>query len=127
MSIYISIGFLIILAGTDGRWRNAPVVTSRLVPVTGIFIQRTPLCGRMPKITFIGAGGMVFATTLVGDVLSFDELEDSEIALMDIDEHRLEQTTRVAESMVDNADLDATVEATTDRVEALEGPTTCST
>jgi alpha-galactosidase len=64
---------------------------------------------------------MVFATTLVGDVLSFDELEDSEIALMDIDEHRLEQTTRVAESMVDNADLDATVEATTDRVEALEG------
>jgi len=74
----------------------------------------------MPKITFIGAGSMVFATTLVGDVLSFDELQDSEIALMDIDEHRLEQTARVAESMVDNAGLDATVESTTDRVEALE-------
>jgi alpha-galactosidase len=74
----------------------------------------------MPKITFIGAGSMVFATTLVGDVLSFDELQDSQIALIDIDEQRLEKTHRVAESMVDNADLDATVEATTDRVAALE-------
>jgi len=74
----------------------------------------------MPKITFIGAGSMVFATKLVGDILSFDELSDSTIALMDIDEHRLEQTTEIAESMVENEDLDATVEATTDRIEALE-------
>jgi len=75
----------------------------------------------MPKITFIGAGSMVFSTTLVGDILSFEALEDSEIALMDIDEHRLEQTRRVADAIVDNEDLDATVTATTDRVEALEG------
>ena len=74
----------------------------------------------MPKITFIGAGSMVFATTLVGDVLSFEELEDSHIALMDIDEQRLEKTRQVADAMVENGDLDATVEATTDRVEALE-------
>jgi len=75
----------------------------------------------MPKITFIGAGSMVFSTNLVGDILSFDELEDSTIALMDIDEHRLEQTTRVAQAMVDNEDLDATIESTTDRTEALDG------
>ena len=75
----------------------------------------------MPKITFIGAGSMVFATTLVGDVLSFDELQDSEIALMDVDEGRLAKTERVAGAMVENGDLDATVEATTDRVEALDG------
>ena len=75
----------------------------------------------MPKITFVGAGSMVFATTLVGDVLSFDTLADSHIALMDIDEHRLERTRRVAEAIVDNEDLEATVEATTDRCEALEG------
>jgi len=74
----------------------------------------------MPKITFIGAGSMVFSTTLVGDILSFDALEDSEIALMDIDDHRLEQTRRVADAIVDNEDIDATVTATTDRVEALE-------
>lgn len=75
----------------------------------------------MPKIAFIGAGSMVFATKLVGDILSFRELNDSTIALMDIDDHRLEGTTRVAEAMVENEGLDATIEATTDRVEALSG------
>jgi len=73
----------------------------------------------MPKITFIGAGSMVFAKTLVGDILSFPELSDSTISLMDIDEDRLERTRQVAETMVDNEGLDATIEATTDRVEAL--------
>jgi alpha-galactosidase len=75
----------------------------------------------MPKITFVGAGSMVFSTTLVGDILSFDALADSTIALMDIDEQRLEQTTRVAEAMVENEGLDATIESTTDRREALAG------
>ncbi len=63
---------------------------------------------------------MVFATTIVGDVLSFDELSDSTISLMDVDEHRLGQTADVAEAMVENEGLDATVEATTDRRAALE-------
>ncbi|WP_135303703.1 alpha-galactosidase [Haloarcula amylovorans] len=75
----------------------------------------------MPKIAFVGAGSMVFATKLVGDILSFDELNDSTIALMDVDEHRLGQTTRIAEAMVENEDLDATIESTTDRVDALDG------
>ncbi|MFW5955776.1 MAG: alpha-galactosidase [Halorhabdus sp.] len=75
----------------------------------------------MAKITFIGAGSMVFATNLLGDILSFEDLADSTIVLMDIDEHRLEQTTRVAEAMVDNEGLGATIEATTDRVDALRG------
>lgn len=75
----------------------------------------------MTKIAFIGAGSMVFAKNLVGDVLSFPELADSTISLMDIDEHRLAQTTEVAEAMVENAGLDATIESTTDRREALKG------
>ncbi len=75
----------------------------------------------MPRIAFVGAGSMVFAKTLVGDLLSFPELADSEIVLMDVDEHRLEQTARVARAMVDNGDVGATIEATTDRREALEG------
>lgn len=73
----------------------------------------------MPKIAFIGAGSMVFAKKLIGDILSYDELSDSEITLMDIDEHRLTQTQQVAEAMVENDGLDATVEATRDRREAL--------
>ncbi|GAA0249939.1 alpha-glucosidase/alpha-galactosidase [Halobacterium noricense] len=63
---------------------------------------------------------MEFATTLIGDILSFEELSDSTISLMDIDEHRLAQTTTVAEAMVNNEGVDTTIEATTDRREALE-------
>jgi len=73
----------------------------------------------VPTITFIGAGSMVFATNLIGDILSYEALSDSRIRLMDIDEHRLEQTRRIADAMVENEGLDATVEATTDRREAL--------
>ena len=47
------------------------------------------------KITFIGAGSVVFAKKLIGDILQFPELADSEICLMDIDPQRL----RVAEAM----------------------------
>ncbi|SFR67818.1 alpha-galactosidase [Halogeometricum limi] len=75
----------------------------------------------MPTIALIGAGSMVFAKKLVGDVLSFPELADSEIRLMDVDDHRLSKTARVAEAMVENEGLDATVRATTDRREALDG------
>nr|WP_233340980.1 alpha-glucosidase/alpha-galactosidase [Haloprofundus sp. MHR1] len=75
----------------------------------------------MPRITFIGAGSMVFARKLVGDILSFEALSDSTIALMDVDGHRLARTTRVAEAMVENGGIDATIEPTTDRREALDG------
>jgi alpha-galactosidase len=73
----------------------------------------------MPTVALIGAGSMVFARTLVGDILSFPELADSSLRLMDVDEARLERTERVARAMVANEDLDADVVATTDRREAL--------
>jgi alpha-galactosidase len=41
------------------------------------------------KIAFIGAGSTVFAKTLIGDLLSFPELRDGTIALMDVDGERL--------------------------------------
>lgn len=63
---------------------------------------------------------MVFAKRLVGDILSFPKLADSDIVLMDIDEHRLEQTTRIAEALAESSNGDATVTATTDRREALK-------
>ena len=43
----------------------------------------------MTKITFIGAGSTVFAKNLLGDILSFPELAESTIHLMDIDPERL--------------------------------------
>ncbi|WP_318568861.1 alpha-galactosidase [Salinigranum marinum] len=73
----------------------------------------------MPTVALIGAGSMVFARTLVGDILSFPELADSTLRLMDVDEARLDRTERVARAMVANEGLDADVVATTDRREAL--------
>ena len=75
----------------------------------------------MVRSAFLGAGSMTFATKLVGDMLTFPSLEAGEFALMDIDKHRLEQTTRVANAMVEKSDADARIEATTDRQEALDG------
>ncbi|WP_336344580.1 alpha-glucosidase/alpha-galactosidase [Halalkalicoccus ordinarius] len=75
----------------------------------------------MPTITFVGAGSMVFARKLVGDMLSFPELEDSTIRLMDVDEARLAKATEAAEAMVENGGVGATIESTTDRWAALDG------
>ncbi|MFC7007206.1 alpha-glucosidase/alpha-galactosidase [Halalkalicoccus salilacus] len=75
----------------------------------------------MPTVTFIGAGSMVFARRLIGDVLSFPELADSTIRLMDIDEGRLAKTTEAAQAMVENDGVAADIQSTTDRRQALEG------
>jgi len=75
----------------------------------------------MTQITLVGAGSQVFAKTIVGDLLSYSALADSEIVLMDVDADRLEPTRRAAEAMIDEGGVDATVEATTDRESALDG------
>ncbi len=51
----------------------------------------------MTTIAFIGAGSTVFAKNLLGDILSFPELADATIRLMDIDPARLHTTQLVAE------------------------------
>ena len=44
----------------------------------------------MPRIAFVGAGSVEFTKNLLGDILSFPELADAEIALHDISQERLE-------------------------------------
>jgi alpha-galactosidase len=46
----------------------------------------------MPKITFIGAGSSVFAKNILGDAMLQESLQDSHIALYDIDPQRLEDS-----------------------------------
>lgn len=38
----------------------------------------------MPKIAMVGAGNVTFTKNLLTDILSYPELRESEIALMDI-------------------------------------------
>src|SRR5215216_6521060 len=75
----------------------------------------------MPKITLIGAGSVVFTRNLCSDILLVPALQDSTISLMDIDAGRLRNSHDLVQNMVDRRGLDARVEATTDRREAISG------
>lgn len=70
-------------------------------------------------MTMIGAGSTVFAKNLIGDILSFPELADTHIALMDIDGERLKTSQVVAERINKKLGGKAHITATTDRREAL--------
>ncbi|NPV81857.1 MAG: alpha-galactosidase [Firmicutes bacterium] len=75
----------------------------------------------MAKITFIGAGSMVFTRNLVRDILTFPLLADATISLMDINEERLNFAKRAVEKIINQGKYPAKIEATTDRAKALEG------
>ena len=74
----------------------------------------------MTKIAFIGAGSTVFAKNLLGDILSFPELADSTISLMDIDPERLQTSEIVAHKVADFFGAKPKIEATLDRRRALD-------
>jgi alpha-galactosidase len=73
------------------------------------------------KITFIGAGSTVFAKNLLADILSFPELADSTISLMDIDPQRLQTSEIVAHKVAEFFGAKPNIEATLDRRQALDG------
>jgi alpha-galactosidase len=73
------------------------------------------------KITFIGAGSTVFAKNLLADILSFPELADSTISLMDIDHERLRTSEIVAHKVAEFFGAKPNIEATLDRRKALDG------
>jgi alpha-galactosidase len=75
----------------------------------------------VPKITMIGAGSVVFTLNLLGDIFTFPELRESEIALMDIDEERLHIAEIMARNVAAKFDAHPTITAHADRKAALEG------
>lgn len=74
----------------------------------------------MKKFAFIGGGSFGFTRKLVKDILSFPAFADAEIALMDIDEERLDYIKRACDKIVKAGKHPAKVTATTNRVEALK-------
>jgi len=73
------------------------------------------------KVVLIGAGSHVFGKNLITDILSYPELRDCTISLMDIDKDRLSLTEAFARKLVDQWGFKTKIEATTDRRRALEG------
>ena len=75
----------------------------------------------MAKVVFIGAGSFGFTRNLVRDLLTFERLESSEIALVDIARQRLDFARRACEKLVAQGGYGARVTTTTDRRQALAG------
>src|ERR1700704_676431 len=73
----------------------------------------------MAKVTFIGAGSLVFTRNLCNDILLVPALEDSTITLMDVDPGRLAQSRQVVQVIVDKRKLPARIEASMDRAQAI--------
>ncbi len=74
-----------------------------------------------PKIAMIGAGSVVFTLNLLGDILSFPELAECEIALMDIDPERLRIAEIMARKVADALGAHPKITAYADRKAALDG------
>ena len=55
------------------------------------------------RVVFIGAGSVVFTRNLTRDILTFPELQDSEIVLMDIDADRLSRAEKLVSRMAETA------------------------
>lgn len=75
----------------------------------------------MAKIALIGAGSVVFAKNLIGDILSFPELADAHIALMDIDADRLHTAERMTQKVAAALQVEPTITTHRERHGALAG------
>ena len=75
----------------------------------------------MAKIVLIGAGSHTFSRHLITDILTYPELRDSTITLMDIAQEPLDLMTAFARKLVEQNGFNTKIESTTDRGEALEG------
>lgn len=76
----------------------------------------------MAKITFIGAGSIVFTRNLVRDLLTYPAFrDDAVISLMDISEDRLAYIKKAVEKIIAAGSYGARVETHTDRRAALQG------
>ena len=73
------------------------------------------------KITFVGAGSIVFTRNLLSDIYLYPELRDARISLMDVDKERLEMARLVAEELKAERGTQAEIETSFDLGSALEG------
>jgi alpha-galactosidase len=73
----------------------------------------------MAKIALIGAGSVVFAKNLIGDVLLYPELRDCHLALVDVDAERLRTAERMTEKVAAALNARPTISTHTGRQKAL--------
>jgi len=75
----------------------------------------------MPKIAMIGAGSVVFANNILGDLLTYPELKDNlHLSLMDIDPERLKASEGYARQRLKKEGSGSCLKATMDLGESLD-------
>jgi hypothetical protein len=87
---------------------SAGSIVAAIPPVAMFFLMQTPLhrgsYSRSRQVTvklaFIGAGSTIFMKNIVGDMMHFDALRDAHVALMDIDQRRLDESRMVVDKMI---------------------------
>jgi len=75
----------------------------------------------MPKITFIGGGSAKFVAALARDLFSFQELQNWELCLMDVNPDRVARSEQLVRRIIREQKLPATVTSTTDQRKAIAG------
>lgn len=75
----------------------------------------------MLKIAFFGAGSIGFGRRLIADIMSFPELADSTLSLVDPNRENLEFTLTIVRHLAEKYNLPTRFEASTDRTSALDG------
>ncbi|WP_286346498.1 alpha-galactosidase [Frondihabitans sucicola] len=75
----------------------------------------------MTRVTFIGAGSVVFTRQLLADLLGFDDLGPLDLRLHDIDSARLAVAEGTARQVAERFGKHVDVTATLDRRQALDG------
>lgn len=72
------------------------------------------------KISIIGAGSIIFTRKLIKDLLSYPDLRNVKISLMDIDSERLDITGKIVEELIIEAGSNTRIVKTTDLESAVE-------
>ena len=73
-----------------------------------------------PKITFIGAGSTIFVKNILGDVFHRSALQNAHVALMDIDETRLEESHLVVSKLMESSGATGSISCHLNQKEALQ-------
>lgn len=73
------------------------------------------------RVAIIGAGSGGFTLSLINDICLTPNLHGSAVALMDVNEDRLNDTHQICARFADQVGVDLTFEKTTDRRAALRG------
>jgi alpha-galactosidase/6-phospho-beta-glucosidase family protein len=79
------------------------------------------MSGERPRVVIIGGGSAQWAPTLITDLLTTPSLRDCELVLEDVDVANLARCEEYARMATEHLGVDATVTATTDEGEALDG------